>query len=71
MTSTAVRWTSADLATFPNDGKRREIIDGALYVSKQPNWYHQAVCMRIGGAGCLEPADERRDGGGRPRSDLR
>lgn len=49
MTSTAVRWTSADLAIFPNDGKRREIIDGALYVSKQPNWYHQAVCMRIGG----------------------
>src|SRR6266508_2972024 len=49
MTSTAVRWTSADLETFPTDGKRREIIDGELYVSKQPNWYHQAVCIRIGG----------------------
>jgi Uma2 family endonuclease len=47
MTSSAVRFTSADLDTFPDDGKRREIIDGDLYVSKQPNWYHQTVCGRI------------------------
>ena len=43
----AVRWTSADLAGFPDDGKRREIIDGELYVSRQPNWYHQTVSGRI------------------------
>ncbi len=43
----AVRWTSADLDGFPDDGKRREIIDGELYVSKQPNWYHQTVSGRI------------------------
>jgi len=49
MTTVAVRFTSADLATFPDDGKRREVIDGDLYVSKQPNWYHQVVCGRISG----------------------
>ncbi len=42
--STSLRWTSADLEVLPDDGKRREIIDGELYVSKQPNWVHQAVC---------------------------
>lgn len=40
---TAVRWTSADLAGFPDDGKRREIIDGELYVSHQPHYYHQLI----------------------------
>jgi len=41
--STAVRWTSADLAGFPDDGKRREIIDGEMYVSHQPHYYHQVI----------------------------
>jgi Uma2 family endonuclease len=40
--------TSADLANFPDDGKRREIIDGELYVSTQPHWYHQVLCARFG-----------------------
>jgi len=47
--TTAIRFTSADLLAFPDDGKRREIIDGDLYVSKQPNWYHQVVCGRLSG----------------------
>lgn len=47
--STLLRWTSTDLEHFPDDGKRREIIDGELYVSKQPNWYHQAICGRLNG----------------------
>jgi Uma2 family endonuclease len=47
--STTLRWTSADLEHFPDDGRRREIIDGELYVSKQPNWYHQVICTRLGG----------------------
>ncbi len=42
--TTSLRWTSADLDVMPDDGKRREIIDGELYVSRQPNWYHQVVC---------------------------
>ena len=44
---TAPRWTSADLELMPDDGKRYEIIDGELYVSKQPHWHHQYVCVRL------------------------
>ena len=44
----ASRWTSADLAQFPDDpALRYEIIDGELYVSKAPNWHHQVVSDRI------------------------
>jgi Uma2 family endonuclease len=47
MTSTQ-RWTSADLDAFPDDdGKRYEIIDGELFVSTQPHFYHQLVCGNI------------------------
>lgn len=35
------RWTSADLDVFPEDGKHYEIIDGDLYVSRQPDFQHQ------------------------------
>lgn len=46
--TTEARWTSADLAGFPDDGKRYEIIGGELHVSKQPHWHHQFVCIRLG-----------------------
>jgi len=42
-----LRWSSRDLELFPDDGKRYEIIDGELYVSKQPHWQHQFVTGRI------------------------
>jgi Uma2 family endonuclease len=42
-----MRWTSADLKSMPDDGKRYEIIDGELYMSKQPHYNHQRVCSRI------------------------
>jgi Uma2 family endonuclease len=42
-----LRWTSLDLDLFPDDGKRYEIIDGELYVSKQPSWQHQLVCGQV------------------------
>src|SRR6266478_4739528 len=42
-----LRWTSTDLESMPDDGKRYEIIDGELYVSKQPSWHHQHTCFRI------------------------
>ena len=45
--STALRWTTADLETLPDDGKRYEIIDGELYVTTQPHWQHQFVCTRL------------------------
>jgi Uma2 family endonuclease len=32
---------------MPDDGKRYEIVDGKLYVSKQPHYYHQRVCMKM------------------------
>jgi Uma2 family endonuclease len=43
-----LRWTSKDLESLPDDGKRYEIIDGELYVSKQPHYHHQRVCMKLG-----------------------
>ncbi|TAK24191.1 MAG: Uma2 family endonuclease [Chloroflexota bacterium] len=46
----AMRFTSADLELMPDDGKRREIIDGQLYASKQPGAEHQLVCGRATGA---------------------
>lgn len=44
--SKALRWTSADLERLPDDGKRYEIVDGDLLVSKQPSLEHQAVCFQ-------------------------
>jgi Uma2 family endonuclease len=47
-TVTLDRFTSADLALLPDDGNRYEIIEGELYVSKQPSSEHQHVCHRCG-----------------------
>ena len=46
--SEKVRWTTADLELFPDDGKRYEIIDGELFVTKAPHWKHQEVCVNVG-----------------------
>jgi len=47
MTST-YRWTSADLDALPDDEEMRyEIIDGELFVSTQPHFYHQMICTNI------------------------
>jgi len=40
-------WTSQDLEILPDDGKRYEIIDGELYLSKQPHLDHQLICTRV------------------------
>lgn len=43
-----LRWTSRDLEVLPDDdSKRYEIIDGELYVSRQPHWDHQLACCNI------------------------
>ena len=47
---TTLRWTSADLEVLPDDGKRYEIIDGELYVSRQPGYHHQYACTQLSGA---------------------
>jgi Uma2 family endonuclease len=46
--TTAQRFTSADLErlTLP-EGWRAEVIDGELFVSKQPSWEHQQVCGHV------------------------
>ena len=46
--SIAPRFTSKDLERLPTiEGIRYEIIDGDLYVSKQPGWHHQYTCDEI------------------------
>jgi Uma2 family endonuclease len=42
-----LHWTSQDLELLPDDGTRYEIVDGELYVSKQPHWEHQFVSGQI------------------------
>lgn len=44
----AFRFTSADLERFPDiEGVRYEIIDGELFVSRQPDEAHQYVCTAL------------------------
>jgi len=46
--SISARFTSKDLDWLPAvEGIRYEIIDGDLYVSKQPHWHHQYTAGRI------------------------
>ena len=52
---TSLRWTSRDLEAFPDDGKRYEIVDGELYVAKQPDWQHQHLCTRLAGLPAANP----------------
>ncbi len=47
-TAIAEKFTSADLASMPDDGQRYEIIDGELYVSRQPAFEHQYTCNQVG-----------------------
>ena len=47
--STAIdlRLTNADVESMPDDGKRYELIDGELYVSSAPGFFHQSVVANI------------------------
>lgn len=47
MVVAAKRFTSADLESLPDDGNRYEIIEGELYVSRQPGYEHQYTCGRV------------------------
>jgi hypothetical protein len=38
---TSLKYTHSDLLLMPDDGKRREIIDGDLFVTPPPVNYHQ------------------------------
>lgn len=43
----SLRWTSADLFSFVEDGKLREIIDGELHISSQSHFCHQVLITNI------------------------
>ncbi len=47
MQEQSMRWRSSDIEAFPDDGKLYEIIDGELYVSRQPSWEHQVICATV------------------------
>jgi Uma2 family endonuclease len=48
-TTNPVCWTIDDLHIFEGDRfNRHEIIDGELFVTRAPDWKHQAVCINIG-----------------------
>jgi Uma2 family endonuclease len=47
VTEEAVKLNSADLEFFPDDGKLYELIDGELFVSRQPSWHHQYACSSL------------------------
>ncbi len=40
-------WTTDDLDALPEDGVRREIIDGVLIVSPSPTTFHQTMAFRL------------------------
>ncbi|WP_432900744.1 Uma2 family endonuclease [Micromonospora matsumotoense] len=41
-------WTTDDLDALPEDGHRRELLDGVLIVSPSPTRIHQTIAMRLG-----------------------
>jgi Uma2 family endonuclease len=43
-----LRWTIHDLEAYDlQEGKRYEIIEGELFVTTQPHWNHQDVCLNL------------------------
>jgi Uma2 family endonuclease len=40
-------WTTDDLDTLPEDGVRRELLDGVLHVSPSPSSVHQVLAARL------------------------
>ena len=46
----STKYTHADLLSFPEDGKRREIIDGEMFVTPAPKSPHQFILWNLTGA---------------------
>src|SRR5947209_17666348 len=46
-TMKTLRWNSHDIEMLPDNGQQYEVVNGELYVSKQPHWEHQFVCGQI------------------------
>jgi Uma2 family endonuclease len=43
----STKFNHADLLSFPEDGKRREIIDGDMFVTPAPKLNHQRILVRL------------------------
>jgi Uma2 family endonuclease len=43
--STAKDWTADRARALPGDGKRHEVLDGELAVTRSPSWGHQYVAL--------------------------
>ena len=43
VTASSAGYTVAELHAMPDDGRRRELIDGMLFVSPAPGWPHQEL----------------------------
>jgi len=41
------KWTTTDWEALPDDGNRYEIIDGELYMSTAPSYFHQTIILRF------------------------
>lgn len=41
-------WTTDDLDALPEDGRRRELLDGVLLMSPSPTRMHQSIAMLLG-----------------------
>jgi Uma2 family endonuclease len=48
LSTTGIRWTVADLELLPDNGRRYEIIDGELFVTRAPHWKHQNIAIKFG-----------------------
>lgn len=46
----STKFTHADLLVIPDDGKRREIVDGEMIVSPSPKFRHQDITQAINAA---------------------
>ncbi|PYV25839.1 MAG: Uma2 family endonuclease [Acidobacteria bacterium] len=55
----STKFTHADLLVMPDDGKRREIVDGELFVTPSPLAGHQLVVSRTAAAFLLFLHDHR------------
>jgi hypothetical protein len=44
----STKYTHADLLATPNDGKRRETVDGEMAVSPSPNLIRQRISRALG-----------------------
>lgn len=48
MAIASTTWTAARIRELPDDGRRYEVVDGALFVTPAPSWKHQDAVMALG-----------------------